>query len=156
MSDVSSDVCSSYVLGSQGVVDAARPWDRAPRVDVLEGGDVGRHRVHAGADTVHIVAPVTTDAAMDIPGERLEPQHWSGAAVRAQSRRQRLQPQRGGQPGHDDEGEDRQFPRLRIAQHAAELVAEQGDHQDAGRSEEHTSELQSLMRLSYAVLCMKK
>src|SRR3546814_3926149 len=59
-------------LGSQGVVDAARPWDRAPRVDLLEGGDVGRHRVHAGADTVHIVAPVPTDAAMDIPGERLE------------------------------------------------------------------------------------
>src|SRR3546814_1946223 len=36
-------------------------------------------------------------------------------------------------------------------------------HQDAvgrdrlpGRSEEHTSELQSLMRLSYAVLCLKK
>src|SRR3546814_4922143 len=26
----------------------------------------------------------------------------------------------------------------------------------AGRSEEHTSELQSLMRISYAVLCMKK
>src|SRR3546814_9175757 len=26
----------------------------------------------------------------------------------------------------------------------------------AGRSEEHTSELQSLMRLSYAVFCMKK
>src|SRR3546814_9173077 len=25
-----------------------------------------------------------------------------------------------------------------------------------GRSEEHTSELQSLMRLSYAVLCLKK
>src|SRR3546814_8793841 len=27
---------------------------------------------------------------------------------------------------------------------------------DIGRSEEHTSELQSLMRLSYDVLCMKK
>src|SRR3546814_1861823 len=26
----------------------------------------------------------------------------------------------------------------------------------AGRSEEHTSELQSLMRLSYAVFCLKK
>src|SRR3546814_4364053 len=26
----------------------------------------------------------------------------------------------------------------------------------AGRSEEHTSELQSLMRISYAVFCMKK
>src|SRR3546814_7954145 len=31
-------------------------------------------------------------------------------------------------------------------------------HQDArtGRSEEHTSELQSLMRISYAVFCLKK
>src|SRR3546814_9071000 len=33
------------------------------------------------------------------------------------------------------------------------------DHQlapDRARSEEHTSELQSLMRISYAVLCLKK
>src|SRR3546814_6998755 len=36
-----------------------------------------------------------------------------------------------------------------------------GEHRDApnvayGRSEEHTSELQSLMRISYAVFCLKK
>src|SRR3546814_3496085 len=33
-----------------------------------------------------------------------------------------------------------------------------GDHADeqADRSEEHTSELQSLMRISYAVFCLKK
>src|SRR3546814_5573538 len=33
-----------------------------------------------------------------------------------------------------------------------------GDHIDRGRlrSEEHTSELQSLMRISYAVFCLKK
>src|SRR3546814_5774047 len=43
----------------------------------------------------------------------------------------------------------------------AELVAQAGFeaplrfHQ-AGRSEEHTSELQSLMRISYAVFCLKK
>src|SRR3546814_5218905 len=30
------------------------------------------------------------------------------------------------------------------------------DRKRAGRSEEHTSELQSLMRISYAVLCLKK
>src|SRR3546814_11455916 len=30
------------------------------------------------------------------------------------------------------------------------------DQQRAGRSEEHTSELQSLMRISYAVFCLKK
>src|SRR3546814_2806412 len=29
-------------------------------------------------------------------------------------------------------------------------------HCDRGRSEEHTSELQSLMRISYAVFCLKK
>src|SRR3546814_2379896 len=29
-------------------------------------------------------------------------------------------------------------------------------HNAAGRSEEHTSELQSLMRISYAVFCLKK
>src|SRR3546814_3607450 len=31
-----------------------------------------------------------------------------------------------------------------------------GDLTPAGRSEEHTSELQSLMRISYAVFCLKK
>src|SRR3546814_3885521 len=35
-------------------------------------------------------------------------------------------------------------------------VAEAKDDQTAGRSEEHTSELQSLMRISYAVFCLKK
>src|SRR3546814_1520831 len=32
----------------------------------------------------------------------------------------------------------------------------EGDQVQAGRSEEHTSELQSLMRISYAVFCLKK
>src|SRR3546814_8738772 len=31
-----------------------------------------------------------------------------------------------------------------------------GDELEIGRSEEHTSELQSLMRISYAVFCLKK
>src|SRR3546814_10588423 len=38
------------------------------------------------------------------------------------------------------------------ADFAAELLCEMG----GGRSEEHTSELQSLMRISYAVFCLKK
>src|SRR3546814_1226674 len=33
---------------------------------------------------------------------------------------------------------------------------EQLAHFESGRSEEHTSELQSLMRISYAVFCLKK
>src|SRR3546814_1051476 len=34
--------------------------------------------------------------------------------------------------------------------------ADSADAVEAGRSEEHTSELQSLMRISYAVFCLKK
>src|SRR3546814_3387948 len=37
-----------------------------------------------------------------------------------------------------------------------DLLAEQGTRLVATRSEEHTSELQSLMRISYAVFCLKK
>src|SRR3546814_7653501 len=40
--------------------------------------------------------------------------------------------------------------------HRANAVARQGLVQRTARSEEHTSELQSLMRLSYAVFCLKK
>src|SRR3546814_1670435 len=41
--------------------------------------------------------------------------------------------------------------RRRAAARAFEFLADRG-----GRSEEHTSELQSLMRISYAVFCLKK
>src|SRR3546814_4829713 len=40
----------------------------------------------------------------------------------------------------------------RMAEGAAAFVR----FKDEGRSEEHTSELQSLMRISYAVFCLKK
>src|SRR3546814_6807629 len=35
-------------------------------------------------------------------------------------------------------------------------VADRAGHRARRRSEEHTSELQSLMRISYAVFCLKK
>src|SRR3546814_8482582 len=46
-----------------------------------------------------------------------------------------------------------------VALHRAHQVEAGGagiDGLDAVRSEEHTSELQSLMRISYAVFCLKK
>src|SRR3546814_4387210 len=46
-----------------------------------------------------------------------------------------------------------------IAQSRHEAVPEQvkkGEYVIGGRSDEHTSELQSLMRISYACLCLKK
>src|SRR3546814_3198128 len=47
----------------------------------------------------------------------------------------------------------------RAAIHLVEILVRVGDGQNAqrfARSEEHTSELQSLMRISYAVFCLKK
>src|SRR3546814_1398841 len=70
---------------------------------------------------------------------------------------------------HDEkdqrDGQRRVVGALRELQHVAEPAAggdELADHRagkgeaDRHRSEEHTSELQSLMRISYAVFCLKK
>src|SRR3546814_9826223 len=92
--------------------------------------------------------------------------------------RHRDVPQRPGAGGLAGEGEALGLAQQRRAHHAVLAVAgeEEGARQagrlaarpvlrqrlvgfgalDTGRSEEHTSELQSLMRLSYAVLCLTK
>src|SRR3546814_1835772 len=44
-----------------------------------------------------------------------------------------------------------QIPELRVIE-----INRRGDEIERPRSEEHTSELQSLMRISYAVFCLKK
>src|SRR3546814_9255422 len=49
----------------------------------------------------------------------------------------------------------RQMLRLRGENFAA-LLAARMMNRNTARSEEHTSELQSLMRISYAVFCLKK
>src|SRR3546814_6837863 len=57
------------------------------------------------------------------------------------------------------EGGDRRVEAQRIDQHghsAGRPSARYGEADAAVRSEEHTSELQSLMRISYAVFCLKK
>src|SRR3546814_9153280 len=46
------------------------------------------------------------------------------------------------------------FERVTIIACARE--SERQRHGEAGRSDEHTSELQSLMRISYAVFCLKQ
>src|SRR3546814_7338294 len=57
--------------------------------------------------------------------------------------------------GDDGEGGHlRAHPALAGARGHRELVSDRYHHRP--RSEEHTSELQSLMRISYAVFCLKK
>src|SRR3546814_3481799 len=45
---------------------------------------------------------------------------------------------------------------LRRIEHRLQMIEDQQTHSLPVRSEEHTSELQSLMRISYAVFCLKK
>src|SRR3546814_8877590 len=59
------------------------------------------------------------------------------------------QPQTG--PEKEQRGEHR-----RARRRVAEQDRAQHRRRAVGRSEEHTSELQSLMRISYAVFCLKK
>src|SRR3546814_3652184 len=51
--------------------------------------------------------------------------------------------------------EVRAAERLGIAEADLDIVADPETRGRVGRSEEHTSELQSLMRISYAVFCLK-
>src|SRR3546814_2792300 len=59
--------------------------------------------------------------------------------------------------GLQDEGAARQQCRRKLLRHEGRRCVPWDDRADnADRSEEHTSELQSLMRISYAVFCLKK
>src|SRR3546814_1327375 len=85
------------------------------------------------------------------PGGATEPRHLSG-----------LQHRIGPRPGRGRGGADR-IPVGKFDLYAAEdqqlwhlLQGAAREHLDGVRSEEHTSELQSLMRISYAVFCLKK
>src|SRR3546814_2695640 len=59
----------------------------------------------------------------------------------------------GGEPGGAPRAPP---PPPAVAARACEPLPAGGADFSAGRSEEHTSELQSLMRISYAVFCLKK
>src|SRR3546814_4281974 len=67
-------------------------------------------------------------------------------------------------PPDDPEGVYSMFQGLRVTPKSADLVTPLKQNSGtvvfawmiAPRSEEHTSELQSLMRISYAVFCLKK
>src|SRR3546814_7790141 len=122
ISDWSSDVCSSDLLGQRAALRAEIDHPGRGLVGRPRCGDAGAQRVdhhhHAGAAAEGAVI----DAAVVAFGVV--------ARVPAQQRQQ---------------------PALLRAPDYA-VAGDLGDE----RSEEHTSELQSLMRISYAVFCLKK
>src|SRR3546814_3405352 len=63
-------------------------------------------------------------------------------------------PRRGGDEANVGDFENAETLHPRLTHDSVD--DEVGRRSDQGRSEEHTSELQSLMRISYAVFCLKK
>src|SRR3546814_6142410 len=127
ISDWSSDVCSS---------DLARRGPRPvpPRARGRRGG-CRRQRRARGARA-----------------RRIQPLAPGLFRVAQASRDVALLPQvRGAESEH-------RRPRRRVAGDLAALAVAASGHpvREPGRSEEHTSELQSLMRISYAVFCLHK
>src|SRR3546814_4233110 len=137
ISDWSSDVCSSDLAFAQDVVLAF--------LFHAFGDDGDAKRVGHGDDrggegqVVRVAQDVGDEAAVDLDAVD---RHAAQVAQAGEAGAEVVQP-------HLDPGAA-QAPEQGAG---ADLVA---DHRGLGRSEEHTSELQSLMRISYAVFCLKK
>src|SRR3546814_4855065 len=142
ISDWSSDVCSSDLFARNDAT--LKPVDQC---EARLGIDAFDPRRRAGVDLRRI-----GDACRQRPGQLgVERGLRAGRAVgRADDRRCDLrQPQRRRQlPAEIETGERGQF--------GVVAAVDESGLAERRRSEEHTSELQSLMRISYAVFCLKK
>src|SRR3546814_4791230 len=132
ISDWSSDVCSSD-LGRRRTARAARQLRLIGAAAMFDAiGEAGVHRFAA---------------EMEIRLARMAHRPFADALRQVQQRRL-ARNVRAGLGGNQAARRGRGDRRL--------LVARPLTQEAARRSEEHTSELQSLMRISYAVFCLKK
>src|SRR3546814_7494110 len=130
MSDWSSDVCSSDLEDRpQGGKAQRRAMART-----AEGGEERRQQGGKGNGRA---------------GRRTQP-HRPGA-VRPQKR-----DRRGGEDDHDRTDDEARRPRKETGSGRRKLDGSQRRAGGTIRSEEHTSELQSLISTTYAVICVKK
>src|SRR3546814_8405272 len=93
-----------------------------------------------------------TRAQQQIGGD----QQQHPATGQLQADRTDFPPWRQGHEATDEDNAAQQQVAAPVGDHAGRDDARNVLGVDAERSEEHTSELQSLMRISYAVFCLKK
>src|SRR3546814_2347096 len=95
--------------------------------------------------------------SLEVGGARRKNQHRAGGCVHQQRERLAVDEVDVGAPfAQRVAARDGPRRRGRLAQALEEFLRATKDGHGADRSEEHTSELQSLMRISYAVFCLKK
>src|SRR3546814_2526154 len=137
MSDWSSDVCSSD-LKRLRCLDRREPAPRFRRC-IMRRDPVARRIGHQREAAIIFGTLARVDAAA---GKQVEQQVDLSMREVERDAAQRLEP-RGRIADRDDVAD----PALGVPPRV--------DRETIGRSEEHTSELQSLMRISYAVFCLK-
>src|SRR3546814_1737369 len=134
--------CGAIVLGFS-TIDAMRS-DPTEKAEKAEKPD---ERQLANYDPKSIIAPTLADAPNDpnAPVPMTEVPALDGSQA----------PRTAGASGRPQKSEGQVIAE---AQRRAGILAYGGENGGGvgGRSEEHTSELQSLMRISYAVFCLKK
>src|SRR3546814_3301249 len=131
ISDWSSDVCSSDLEQFVGV---ARDCLDLPDAGAPLGQSAGLVKSDPGDE------PVALEGFAGTHQDAL----FCSFAGAAYDRQRRRDADRAG-IAHDEDAEAGEDRALQVRREAEDL-----------RSEEHTSELQSLMRISYAVFCLKK
>src|SRR3546814_10249239 len=132
ISDWSSDVCSS---------------DLTVRTDRKTWQDKGRH----GREPRDRFPGLTRSDRTSRRGTENDPAHADAARIKCCKRRQRVADRDQIGARHEERGQgERRHP----VKHRMAFIKRH--HRTPDRSEEHTSELQSLMRISYAVFCVKK
>src|SRR3546814_10000998 len=89
-----------------------------------------------------------SDWSSDVCSSDLRARARSGRGLRGDSASRRRRARRREWPARRN--------RRRSSRRACRQAWPVGRRAEKGRSEEHTSELQSLMRISYAVFCLKK
>src|SRR3546814_10867488 len=140
ISDWSSDVCSSDLRGGGRRIVGAEAAVLKQARDDRTGNDDERDRRRQGQQereleaAIEAVHRLVLGAAAQLAGQVRQQDDADGDADEAE--RELVDP-----VGEIEEGESPFLP---------------GRDRGAHRSEEHTSELQSLMRISYAVFCLKK
>src|SRR3546814_8752144 len=117
-------------------------------------GDQGAERESSVGGAVHGVQRVPLPAVARPQRRAARADAGAGTAVQALRRRDDLPQAQAG--GSSRELQARGTAVLGSEAPSAAPEAEEGAGERAARSEEHTSELQSLMRISYAVFCLKK
>src|SRR3546814_1405542 len=132
ISDWSSDVCSSDLFGSTGLFQAGvfYKW-----LESFAGGGTIHDFDYRGSGLTYPTLP--TDAP---PGATTLDTGWLNAPING----------KGGDVYGLEVQFTKTFPSLPAPFDGLGVIL------NYARSEEHTSELQSLMRISYAVFCLKK